>query len=727
MSWLLVICLLGLQFLPVRSATACGSIRSYIEKSTEAVPTIAAALAFDCLTEVPINATDAVAWLESIKPYLDWQTTLSYLKTQQPEFSTETRDVRGAIDWMIENVHVYQNEYDFEWALYKIIQGTGDGHFRYIPNLLGSVFQFGRSVALVSVSPDGISPPRPYIYSDILLSTANPAFIPSPVNHINGVEATEYISNLGQHGTLHDPDGQYNDVMYNLPQIAMGGLGNGAGLFAGGGRGGLVFPDDTTNIILDNGTTVTSSNLARVLRDFVNVTNGQDVYDRYLFSQTTGKLSATSTFNGIPQQIAAPGYPQPVLGLPNNFIRGFHLNDSGYQDVAVLAISKFQGQDIEQEWEDVAFDFITQSRAAGKTRLIIDLRSNGGGTLFHAYSLFTTLFPDLVPYGATRFRAHEAFNMIGQIASKVASRTSYPWDFTDLTPLEGRLLYSLAGGPFDYRADVDDNYTAFTSWEQKYGPHQFNGDEFSSIMRWNLSDPTTQRINGFAVNGYLDRANSVTSRPYAAEDIIMLFDGYCSSTCAILHEFMTKQANVKTVVVGGTPNPQSMMQAVGGTKGVNTWTWNFVYGAINSSLSVAQQEQLGTDGTAEPYSVLPFARSADASGALNVRDGIRYGDASQTPLQFIRDPADCRIWYEPSFTVDVTPLWKRVADVTWGNASCMSTAGSGARKRYEKVVPGKRHQRRAMAAEEISALKQGINLFTDFRDLKLTGDAEMLP
>ena len=105
----------------------------------------------------------------------------------------------------------------------------------------------------------------------------------------------------------------------------------------------------------------------------------------------------------------------------NNLIGGYYLSSPEYSDVAVLSVPSFVGLSAaEQSFQQVAFDFIAQSKAAGKTKLIIDVSANGGGTILQGYSLFTNLFPDLVPYGATRFRAHEAFDIMGQVVSSVA-------------------------------------------------------------------------------------------------------------------------------------------------------------------------------------------------------------------------------------------------------------------------------------------------------------------
>jgi len=68
--------------------------------------------------------------------------------------------------------------------------------------------------------------------------------------------------------------------------------------------------------------------------------------------------------------------------------------------------------------------------------------------------------------------------------------------------------------------------------------------------------------DGFMVYGYGSRTTNVTRPPYAAEDIILLTDSLCASTCALFVEMMNHQAGVKTVVAGGRPS-YGPMQAVG--------------------------------------------------------------------------------------------------------------------------------------------------------------------
>ena len=83
--------------------------------------------------------------------------------------------------------------------------------------------------------------------------------------------------------------------------------------------------------------------------------------------------------------------------------------------MAVLSVPSFVGTGPDEiPFQAVNTYLINRAVAENKTKLIIDVSANGGGTILQGYDLFKQLFPKILPYGATRFRAHEAFDLIGQ-------------------------------------------------------------------------------------------------------------------------------------------------------------------------------------------------------------------------------------------------------------------------------------------------------------------------
>jgi hypothetical protein len=454
------------------------------------------------------------------------------------------------------------------------------------------------------------------------------------------------------------------------------------------------------------------------------------VYNRYLAPPPGITTSPASTSTPTPTSTPAPGYPPPVIRQQNNLIGGYYLSDPAYSSVAVLSVPSFVGPLTEEaSFQDTAAKFIAAAVAAGKTKLVIDVSANGGGTILQSYNLFKNLFPSLEPYGATRFRAHKAFNIMGKIVSAAAG-PNYPWDNLTAIVLGAEnytVLDNFYATPFDYRTDVNVNGNNFASWA---GPHEHNSDLFTSIIRWNLSDPTDIYTSGIIVDGYQNRTSTPPSQPFVAEGIVIVYDGYCASACAILSEFMTAQAGLKTVAIGGRPR-HGITQAVGGVKGTNDYTWNGIYVLVNDTFTLGtpaqQAEWAGTE--LGQYSTLPFERGL-AGCAVNARDGIREGDPSQTPLQFIYQPADCRIFYTAEMTVDVTALWKKVVDVTWGGDGCVAGAVGLGKKGLELKREDGESGRTSFLNKrdvDVEALAAGMDVWTDLRGETVVGDAYMMP
>lgn len=196
------------------------------------------------------------------------------------------------------------------------------------------------------------------------------------------------------------------------------------------------------------------------------------------------------------------------------------------------------------------------------------------------------------------------------------------------------------------------------------GPSQ-NGDSFTEILRYNLSDPDltfSSLGQGITVTGYGARSNPPES-PFAADDIIIVSDGLCGSTCALFIEFMTLQAGVRVIALGGRPQ-NGPMQPVGGTKGSNVLLAEYFQALTEILVFVLAT----TEAEARNWiSILPepFPIVTTEAG-VNFLDNIRDGDESMTPTQFTNETANCRLWFTPDMTLNITQLWTVVAEVAWG-------------------------------------------------------------
>jgi hypothetical protein len=485
-----------------------------------------------------------------------------------------------------------------------------------------------------------------------------------------------------------------------------------------------------------------------VLVPFDGITDGESLYKLWFTgnqptsteesapsNSTAPTSSATPTATSIP----APGYPPPVVREKHNLIGGYFLEDE-YADVAVLSVPSFVGIDAQEQFQETAAKFLAAAKSAGKKKLVIDVSANGGGTILLGYDLYKLLFPKDIDHAASdRFRAFESTDIIGQQFSKVAEGLPRK----PVTETENETLYELTdtvvSSVFNYQSDISENLTNFVNWEDKYGPIvQQKGDNFTDLFRWNLSDTLiTLNSGGVYIHGYGPLSN-YTEQPFAAEDIVVVTDGYCASTCTIFSELMRQRAGVKYISLGGRPR-EGITQAVGGVKGTNNFPWTYIqslaqFAVQNTSTTPEEAAQLNKTELGEYWSNVVFDRLAIGSSInVNFRDGIRDGDETQTPLQFVYEPSDCRILYTKAMTVDATAIWKAAADSTWGGKShCIAgelggySTNSLAKRELtvqDKVLSRRMHQWR----RDMRETDYPLDVFTNLRKSKLHGDGIMWP
>lgn len=601
----------------------------------------------------------------------------------------------------------------------------------------------------MSVSLDGESIPQIYAYEDVLsASFGNTSFTPSPIVQINGVNSVDYLLGFAERtGSLQDPDALWNNVFYSLAQVALGPLGTGTGAFSGGGRGRLQYPGQDTTLGFANGTNQTTQNFARVNVPFTNIQSGADLYRIYLTvpggepvsveeaartdalststpvptSATTALSSAAASSAGPTTTLPIPGYPtNPVIREMNNLNAGYFLEGEGYEDVAVLAVNSFVGAEADElPFQAVNTYLINQAVANNKTKLIIDVSANGGGTILQGYDLFKQLFPSIDPYGAQRFRAHEAIDIIGEEFSAYAGQVDRSLSLNDTA-------INIVSSPFNYRSDLDVNGERFTSWPEKYGPHAYGPepDNFTSLFRWNLSDVLTPiNSGGIYVSGYLNRSN-ITTQPFAAENIVVVTDGYCASTCTIFSELMRQQGGVKYVALGGRPNT-NITQAVGGVKGTNDLPYDALFYYAEQVFLTPQLNSVAYYNTTilGNYTDLPLLRSTAA--VVNARDGLRQGDETETPLQFVYEPADCRIFYTPEMTIDISASWRAVADSAFRGINHCVAGALGTTTAPARVKRHDGHLRRRSVMEK-RALEDSVHAIWQGQGVTANGDGFMI-
>lgn len=202
-----------------------------------------------------------------------------------------------------------------------------------------------------------------------------------------------------------------------------------------------------------------------------------------------------------------------------------------------------------------------------------------------------------------------------------------------------------------------------TTVDEILAPVTLKGDRFTAYQ----STPLNETSAEFNLTGTGSRSNPPPA-VFLPENIVLLTDGTCGSTCTLFSYLMILQANVSTTVIGGRPVP-GVMQSIAGVEGAQVFPLTAISSAAAAALALCpperQAEMAASDLAviAEGYAI---ARGATPSnpGAVNGKNAFARSDA-ETPLQFLWEPGNCRIWYTAEMVRGPERVWERVVDATW--------------------------------------------------------------
>lgn len=162
-------------------------------------------------------------------------------------------------------------------------------------------------------------------------------------------------------------------------------------------------------------------------------------------------------------------------------------------------------------------------------------------------------------------------------------------------------------------------------------------------------------------------------------------NGICASTCTILARLL-KQQGVRSIVFGGRPRA-ARMQLLGGSKGGQYWSLaavsNYVEKAreiaVNASRAgspIISADELVRFGDIAPPPPTGFPIRIDSRGGsgVNLRNEYDENDAN-TPLQFVYEAADCRLFWTAENYVFPESSWVAAADAMFGGGPCVESSG----------------------------------------------------
>lgn len=505
--------------------------------------------------------------------------------------------------------------------------------------------------------------------------------LPPAITKINGQDATTLIQDLNlQFSGFQDPDSQWNSVFpsYASPQAALTVAGS------------IAFQGPTLTLTYDNGQERSQDSFAlvRASADFTGIQTGEDFYNRFCnpdanpprappAGNTQPEIPDANNPGTPPMPVFGPGLTPPKPGYPapvvkdsgSNTTSGYFLQGQGQDDVAVLSVSSFAPDgnigavDYLSDFQRTVETFLTQCRDQNKQRLVIDLSANGGGFVIAGFDLFAQLFPDAPRFQATNLRLAESLVRIARGIDELPAQTQ-PGTDAGRTALM-QLATSALVGNFIPGEVTRPSGEDFNTVQDILQPVTLKGDAFSAYQQSPLNQPSLD----FNLTGVGSRANPAPA-VFAPENVVILTDGTCGSTCTLFAYFAILGLGVKTVTAGGRPQT-GPMQAIAGVEGAQVFFFNDMQADAAAVLALStpeqQRELAGTElGELARGYALQRARDPGMAGAVNGKNAFMASDAS-TPLQFLYQPANCRFYYTPQMVGDAEATWRMAVDATWTN------------------------------------------------------------
>ncbi|KAF9436832.1 hypothetical protein BGZ76_002828 [Entomortierella beljakovae] len=268
--------------------------------------------------------------------------------------------------------------------------------------------------------------------------------------------------------------------------------------------------------------------------------------------------------------------------------------------------------------------------SAGATKLIIDLQSNSGGIICWGRYVLQSLFPSTTdsPY---------IYSVRASPLAQTLAKATYKYNQDGTSPYEGLV---------DPRT----------------------GEEFDSDA-WMVPGVALPGRDGLFSGKIADRYCSTVADiqsdddepPFDPKNIVILTNGYCGSTCAVLALQLHERYGIQTMAVGGEHGKSMMFTSFpGGAVQANNTLWvqkvRQVYSSLPNEKRYNQMETL-----------LPKQLPANGQLAFTFRQVMSASQPNQVS-EYMRIPSNYRMDYTvPRFRMP-SILWEDVRDQVWGKS-----------------------------------------------------------
>ncbi|KAM4057847.1 peptidase S41 family protein ustP [Hirsutella rhossiliensis] len=281
-----------------------------------------------------------------------------------------------------------------------------------------------------------------------------------------------------------------------------------------------------------------------------------------------------------------------------------------------------------------ATEIITQAKASGRSKLIVDVSGNNGGEQNRYFNNFSLLFPDPFPYDALRIRRSDSTAIMAKFLESPSandSNTNVSLNYQDfLRP---------------------DRQRGFSSLAEFLGEEEISGTKLTALHTVNFTKESTAERPIRGHGAALGDINKTLG--YGPEDVLIITDGYCHLSCAAFVDLLSHIAKVRTVVFGGRPQ-LGPIQGIRGVRGGNVVQFSALAELAREVVSTEATNHTTTNLTGDWFTdadrelaktKLPgFDASFGLARSVNFQNKY-YMDNGNLFLQFDYQSAECRLFF----------------------------------------------------------------------------------
>ncbi|EJC99379.1 uncharacterized protein FOMMEDRAFT_94735 [Fomitiporia mediterranea MF3/22] len=522
--------------------------------------------ALACLKSFPFNETLRQNILQVVSRVFDFFTFENYYLDSPAPFEESTVDIRAELERI--NSTDYETDFDFNKDLFDFTTQLNDGHTRWFPNCY-TTFQNLLPAPVVILEEDGeqnvfVVPNSVELFG--LLGTNFSDFYDSidfdwqrlagaKVVSIEDIDPFEYIDIIAKNvsGNYLDHGVRVNSALSSY-RISGTNYSQRVGDLAA--RPMPVQENLTFSLIMAN-----STDEENVTVPFLVQFVGNSFTDQTSF--WTNNCASTNTTNGVDAKVGrisknafrrndrllAKAFimdspPSNAIDLPPEFqptlpqvntsagvIKSYILPDN---QTGVMFVGSFDGDFSQFQTDTVSA--MNNFLSANVSRLLIDLTGNGGG--FVCLGLFLHQYLAGAQIGYPGFVSTSRAN---ELAQKIVKN--------------------------DIALNVTQQYYSPSNWaflnDTQY-PTTFNYNDPSLPFTVNdVSDPTSQRFHEICTPFDVDIPQTP---PIALENIAIVSNGNCASTCAMFSTLMNELHNTTIAVFGGKPDEDIEFKGMAGNQ-----------------------------------------------------------------------------------------------------------------------------------------------------------------